>query len=86
MSTDDKGFQVRNSETPDQQAQLEAQQAAMDARNVAPKGIGRDNNPPGVDLARLSDHQYDQAHKAELLAQLAAEQLPGQPGHAADPA
>jgi hypothetical protein len=93
MSIDPRtGFTVRNSTSEDQQrmAQAEARHAARVAAEVPPTfgtvGQGpREVADESFSLANLSDHSFYQAHKAEILAAAARNELPGQANYASGP-
>ena len=90
MSTTDPrtGFVVRNSAT-DQEVR-DAQAAALAAAQAEPEpiwgnvgqGAGRGMDPSAFTAENLSNHAFYQAHKAEILAAAARNELPGQSSHA----
>lgn len=86
MTTDPRtGFTIRNSLTAEQweQAQTQAREAATPepptTMGTVGQGAGLNQDTTGpLDLAKLADHQYWLAHKAEVFAAASRGEMPGQ--------
>ena len=84
-TTDDHGFQTRNSFTREEWDQAltaarEATQSAAPTFGDVGQGVGlnQETRAP-LDLTRLNDHAYWTQNKAQILAAAAAGELSGQP-------
>ena len=93
VTTDPRtGFVTRNSQTDEEftAERAAAREAATPEPFTGPGDVGQgvrgEPTPSGFTLAQLSDHGFYEAHKAEILAAAARDELPGQSGYTTDPA